>query len=101
METDTMPIYKGGYMALLSYINNTLIYPQIYNEASIQGRVICQLIIEKDGTISSVKVIRGIDKYLDEEVVRVVKSMPKWLPGKRRGDAVRVEYYLPVICRIR
>jgi TonB family protein len=99
METDTMPTYKGGYMALLSYIDSTFVFPKIYEDASIQGRVICRFVVEPDGSISSIELIRGIDKYLDEEVIRVLKLMPKWLPGKRNEIAVAVEYYLPVICR--
>ncbi len=101
METDTMPMFIGGYDSLLVYLETNLIYPSIYSDAGIQGRVVCRFIVKNDGSISNVKVISGLDKALDDTVAELVASMPKWLPGKRKGKAVNVEYYLPVICRIR
>lgn len=100
METDTMPIFKGGYDALLAYLNTKLIYPEIYSDASIQGTIICKFAVTEDGSISNIKILQGIDNSLDSKVAEIVSSMPKWLPGKRNGRAVKVEYFLPIICRI-
>lgn len=101
METDTMPTFKGGYDALLAYIDTNLVYPDIYNEASIQGRIICKFIVMEDGSISNLKILQGIDNYIDNEVAKVISSMPKWLSGKKNGKPVKVEYFLPIICRIK
>ncbi len=101
METDTMPIFKGGYGALLAYIDTNFVYPAIYNETSIQGKIICKFIVSEDGSISNVKILQGLDKYMDDEVLKIISCMPKWLPGKRKDKAVKVEYFLPVVCRIK
>lgn len=101
METDTMPIFKGGYNALLAYIDANFVYPAIYNETSIQGKIICKFIVSEDGSISNVKILQGLDKYMDDEVLKIISCMPKWLPGKRKDKTVKVEYFLPVVCRIK
>ena len=69
-------------------------------EKDIQGRVICNFVVEKDGSISDVEVVRGVHSALDAEAIRVIQSMPKWTPGKQRGHTVRVRYTLPVVFKL-
>ena len=75
-------------------------YPVIAQENNIQGKVIVQFVIERDGSITDVQVVRPVDPSLDKEAIRVVKSMPKWKPGKQRGKAVRVSYTVPINFRL-
>lgn len=94
---ETMPEFPGGQAALFKYLSENVKYPVIAQENGIQGRVICQFTVNKDGSIVDVNVVRtGGDPSLDKEAVRVIKSMPKWNPGKQRGKAVRVKYTVPV-----
>lgn len=94
---ESMPEFPGGQQALFKYINENVKYPVIAQENGIQGRVICQFVVNKDGSIVDIEVVRsGGDPSLDKEAVRVVKSMPKWKPGKQRGKPVRVKFTLPV-----
>ncbi len=94
---ETMPEFPGGSKALFKYLSENVKYPVIAQENGIQGRVICQFTINKDGSIVDVEVVRsGGDPSLDKEAVRVIKSMPKWNPGKQRGKPVRVKYTVPV-----
>ena len=93
---EEMPAYPGGDQRLMEYVAKNIKYPQIARETGIQGRVFVGFVVEPDGSVSNVKVLRGIGGGCDEEAVRVVKSMPKWKPGKQRGKAVRVSYMLPV-----
>lgn len=94
---ETMPEFPGGQQALFKYLSENVKYPVIAQENGIQGRVICQFVVNKDGAIVDVEVVRsGGDASLDKEAVRVIKSMPKWNPGKQRGKAVRVKYTVPV-----
>ena len=94
---ETMPEFPGGQQALFKYLSENVKYPVIAQENGIQGRVICQFVVNKDGSIVDVEVVRsGGDPSLDKEAVRVIKSMPKWKPGKQRGKAVRVKYTVPV-----
>ena len=94
---ETMPEFPGGQAALFKYLSENVKYPVIAQENGIQGRVICQFVVNKDGSIVDVEVVRsGGDASLDKEAVRVIKSMPKWKPGKQRGKAVRVKYTVPV-----
>lgn len=94
---ETMPEFPGGQQALFKYLSENVKYPVIAQENGIQGRVICQFVVNKDGAIVDVEVVRsGGDPSLDKEAVRVIKSMPKWHPGKQRGKAVRVKYTVPV-----
>lgn len=94
---ETMPEFPGGQAALFKYLSENVKYPVIAQENGIQGRVICQFVVNKDGSIVDVEVVRsGGDASLDKEAVRVIKSMPKWNPGKQRGKAVRVKYTVPV-----
>ncbi|MBO4690977.1 MAG: energy transducer TonB [Paludibacteraceae bacterium] len=94
---EKMPEFPGGTQALFKYLSENVKYPVIAQENGIQGRVICQFVVNKDGSIVDVEVVRsGGDPSLDKEAVRVIKSMPKWNPGKQRGKAVRVKYTVPV-----
>lgn len=94
---ESMPEFPGGQQALFKFLSENVKYPVIAQENGIQGRVICQFVVNKDGSIVDVEVVRsGGDPSLDKEAVRVIKSMPKWKPGKQRGKAVRVKYTVPV-----
>ena len=98
---ETMPEFPGGQQQLFKYLSENVKYPVIAQENGIQGRVICQFVVNKDGSIVDVEVVRsGGDASLDKEAVRVIKSMPKWKPGKQRGKAVRVKYTVPVNFRL-
>ncbi len=93
---ETMPEFPGGQAALFKYLNESVKYPVIAQENNIQGRVIVQFVVEKDGSVTDVQVVRSVDPSLDKEAKRVISSMPKWSPGKQRGKAVRVKYTVPV-----
>ncbi len=93
---ESMPEFPGGMGALMKYLAENIKYPSLAKESGIQGRVFINFVVEPDGSISNVKVLRGIGGGCDEEAVRVVKSMPKWKPGMQRGKPVRVSYNLPV-----
>ena len=92
-----MPSFPGGDAAMLSYLGKNIKYPNVAKESGIQGTVYVTFVVEKDGSVSNVKVLRGIGGGCDEEAIRVVKSMPRWTPGKQRGKPVKVQYNLP--CR--
>jgi periplasmic protein TonB len=92
-----MPSFPGGDAAMLSYLGKNIKYPTLAKESGIQGTVYVTFVVEKDGSVSNVKVLRGIGGGCDEEAIRVVKSMPRWTPGKQRGKPVKVQYNLP--CR--
>lgn len=94
---ESMPEFPGGQQALFKYLSENVKYPVIAQENGIQGRVVCQFVVNKDGSIDDIEVVRsGGDPSLDKEAIRVIKSMPKWKPGKQRGKAVRVKYSVPV-----
>ncbi len=93
---EDMPHFPGGEAALMNYLAKHIQYPDLAKESGIQGRVFIHFVVEPDGTIDHVKVLRGIGGGCDQEAVRVVKSMPKWVPGKQRGKPVRVSFNLPV-----
>ena len=96
---EQMPTYEGGDAALMKYIGENLKYPEEAKERGLQGRVVVGFIIEKDGSLTDVKVLRSVDRALDAEALRVVKGMPKWIPGRQNGQCVRVRYLLPIyIC---
>ena len=97
---EQMPTFPGGQQELMSYLGKNIKYPTIAQENGTQGRVIIQFVVERDGSITDVRVARGVDPYLDKEAVRVVKSMPKWIPGKQNGKAVRVKFTVPVMFRL-
>ncbi len=97
---EEMPSFPGGEAKLMEYIANNIKYPQIARETGIQGRVFVGFVIEPDGSVSNVKLLRGIGGGCDEEAMRVIKSLPKWKPGKQRGKAVRVSYQIPVFFKL-
>ena len=97
---EEMPSFPGGNAALMSYLNSNTKYPVVAQENGVQGRVIISFVVERDGSISDVKVARSVDPSLDREAQRVVKSMPRWTPGKQNGQTVRVKYTVPVVFRV-
>lgn len=97
---EQQPLFPGGPAALMKYLSENTKYPVVAQENGVQGRVTVQFVVEKDGSISDVHVLRGVDPSLDKEAVRVVKSMPRWTPGKQNGSAVRVKYQVPVTFRL-
>ena len=99
--TETMPEFPGGMQEMMRFIKENIVYPVEAAQKGIQGRAICQFVVEKDGSISNVVVIRSSgDRDLDNEAIRVVQSMPQWKPGKQRGVPVRVKYTIPVSFRL-
>ena len=96
------PSFQGGDANKFSkWVNQRLEYPEIAKENGVQGRVTLQFTVEKDGTVTKIKVLRGVDPSLDKEAVRVVSMSPKWTPGKQRDRAVPVTYTFPVIFQLR
>jgi periplasmic protein TonB len=96
MVVESMPEFPGGEPALYKYLAENIKYPQMAKESGIQGRVFVTFVVERDGRVTDVRVLRGIGGGCDEEAIRVVAGMPKWAPGKQRGKPVRVQYNLPV-----
>ena len=97
---EQMPQFPGGPNALFEYLSKNIKYPVVAEENGIQGRVIVTFVVERDGSITDVKVAKSVDPSLDKEAMRVVKSMPHWIPGKQNGSAVRVKYTVPVTFRL-
>ena len=93
---DQMPQFKGGDVALMDFIRTSISYPKDAAEQGLQGRVVLRFIIEKDGTISNCEILKSASLSLDTEALRVVNSMPQWIPGKHKGKVVRVRYVIPV-----
>ena len=101
MVVESMPEFPGGQQALFKYLAENVKYPVIAQENGIQGRVICQFVVNKDGSIVDVVAVRSSgEPSLDKEAIRVIQSMPKWKPGKQRGKPVRVKYTVPVNFRL-
>ena len=97
---EQMPQFPGGQAEMMQFISKNMKYPTIAQENGTQGRVTCQFVVGADGKVRDVKVLRGVDTYLDKEDVRVIMSMPKWIPGKQNGKAVSVKYTIPVMFRL-
>ena len=97
---EQMPSFPGGMAALMAYLQKSIKYPPVAEENGIQGRVVCTFVVERDGSVTDVRVARSVDPSLDKEAVRVVSAMPKWIPGKQNGQSVRVKYTLPVSFRL-
>ncbi|MBR6128204.1 MAG: TonB family protein [Prevotella sp.] len=97
---EQMPSFPGGDAELMKFLNSHIKYPAVAEENGIQGRVVATFVVERDGSITDVKVIKSVDPSLDKEAIRVLKSMPKWIPGKQNGSAVRVKYTVPVTFRL-
>lgn len=97
LKVEQMPSFRGGDLNdFRNWVSTRLRYPKIAEENGVQGKVILQFVVERDGTLSHIEVLSSPDRSLSEEAVRVVESSPKWTPGKQRGSAVRVKYTLPV-----
>ena len=97
---ENMPEFPGGMGALMKFLGKNIKYPTIAQENGVQGRVIVQFVVNKDGSIVDPVVVRSVDPYLDKEALRVVKAMPKWKPGMQRGKTVRVKYTVPVTFKL-
>lgn len=97
---EEQPEFPGGNSAMMKYISETIRYPVEAQKNGLQGRVICNYVVMKDGSIANVQVVRGVDPLLDAEAIRVIEAMPNWKPGKQRGQAVNVRYTLPVVFRL-
>lgn len=97
---EEMPQFPGGLPAAIEYIRTNIRYPETALQDSVQGRVIVQIVILEDGTLTQARVVRSVDPRLDKEAMRVVQSMPPWLPGKQRGKVVKVKYTLPVTFKL-
>lgn len=101
ISVEEMPKFRGGDLDRFSqWVNERIRYPEIPRQNGIQGRVIVSFMVEPDGTVSNVKVIKGIDRYLDEEAMRVVSSSPVWTPGKQNARPVRVRFAIPINYRL-
>lgn len=97
---EQMPSFPGGNGALMQYLANNIKYPVVAQENGVQGRVVVSFVVERDGSITDVNIVRSVDPSLDREAQRVVRSMPRWNPGKQNGSAVRVKYNVPVSFRL-
>ena len=97
---EQMPSFPGGQAALMQYLAKNIKYPVVAEENGIQGRVIVTFVVGKTGAISNVQVAKGVDPSLDKEAVRVVSSMPNWIPGKQNGQSVNVKYTVPVMFKL-
>ena len=97
---EQMPQFPGGEAALMKYFRSHINYPPMAAENEIQGRVVVRFIVSETGKVSDVTVIQSMDRYLDREVVRVCKSLPKFTPGRQNGQAVSVWYTLPVTFKL-
>lgn len=101
MMAETMPMFPGGQQALFNYLSKNVHYPEEAQKKGIEGRAICQFTVNKDGTICDVTVVHSSgDASLDEEAIRVISSMPRWIPGKQDGKPVRVKYTVPINFRL-
>ena len=98
---EDQPQFPGGTEALMQYLGDNVNYPKEAHEKKIQGRVIVNFVINKDGSISDVNIVRGVDPLLDAEAIRVISAMPNWKPGKQRGETVRVRYTLPISFKLK
>ncbi|MDZ7879696.1 MAG: energy transducer TonB [Saprospiraceae bacterium] len=96
VRSEVVPTYAGGEAAMIKYLQKNLRYPVVAKENGIKGTVFVQFVVEKDGLVDDVTVVKGVDKYLDTEAKRVVSAMPKWSAGQQNGKAVAVQYVLPV-----
>lgn len=98
-EVDEQPTYPGGEQEMIKFINHERRYPQPAYDSGLQGRVLCSFIVKADGTISYVEVLRGVEKSLNDEAVRVIENMPRWNPGKVDGISVPTYCILPISFR--
>ena len=99
-KAEVMPEYPGGEQAMMKFVADNVKYPQDARDKEISGRVLVSFVVEKDGSIGDVKVVKGIGGGCDEEAVRVVNAMPKWKPGMDKGKPVRVSYMMPITFKL-
>ena len=97
---EQMPSFPGGISALMKYLSKNIKYPPVAEEVGIQGRVICTFVVERDGSVSDIRIAKSVDPSLDKEAIRVVSTMPRWIPGRQNGQSVRVKFTLPVTFRL-
>jgi TonB family protein len=97
---ENMPQFPGGFSAMMKFLSDNIKYPVVAEEKRQQGRVIVTFIVECDGTVTNVRVAMSAGEYLDNEALRVIKSMPRWIPGRQNGSTVRVKYTFPVTFRL-
>jgi len=97
---DVMPEFPGGHAAMAAYITKNLRYPDVAREAGIEGKVFVRFVVTKTGDVADVEVSKGINSSCDAEAVRVVKAMPKWVPGKQNGQNVNVMFTLPIAFKL-
>ena len=98
---EQMPSFPGGTQKLKEFIEENLRYPKELEESCVQGRVIVRFIVERNGKLSNVKVVKSVHPVLDKEALRIVKLMPRWIPGRQNGITVRVKCYIPIIFRLK
>ena len=98
---EQMPEYPGGMMAMMEFLQDNMKYPADAEKQKVQGKVMVSFIVETDGSISDVKVMKNVFPSLDAEAIRVVKAMPRWTPGKQKGKVVRVHFSLPITYRLK
>lgn len=98
---EQMPQFPGGTAALMKFISKHLKYPQTAVDNGVQGRVTCRFLVGQDGTVSDVEILKPLDPYCDKEAVRVILSMPRWIPGRQNGEPVSVRYTVPITFRIK
>ncbi|MBQ8606775.1 MAG: energy transducer TonB, partial [Bacteroidaceae bacterium] len=101
LNPEKMPEFPGGTAELMKWLVQNIKYPTICQKNGIQGRVIVQFVVDKDGVICDPYVIKGVDPYLDKEALRLVRKMPVWKPGIQKGKPVRVKYTLPITFRLK
>lgn len=97
---EQMPQYPGGVNALMNFLSNNIKYPERAAKNKVQGRVIVMYVVDQEGNVTNTQVIRSVSPELDEEALRVVKAMPKWIPGIQHGKKVSVKYTLPIAFRL-
>lgn len=94
-------LFPGGEQAMKNFISQNMHYPPLAEENGIQGTVVYSVVVERDGSLSNVKVVKSIDPILDKEAYRLIKMMPKWIPARQNGKAVRMKFYLPIQFRLK
>ena len=97
---DQMASYPGGIPALMDFLNENIKYPEQAEREGIEGRVVAGFIVERDGSVSNIEILKSVHPLLDAEVVRVMSLMPNWIPGRQNGQPVRVKYSLPITFRL-
>lgn len=97
---EQMPSFPGGMSALMQYLSSNIRYPQEAKDKGIQGRVICTFVVECDGSVSNIRVVKPVSPSLDKEAVRLLEYMPRWNPGRLHGETVRTRYTLPISFRL-